>query len=239
MGHPLKRSIFVGWDPREQAAYGVAVRSLSRWLTDPIPIHGLLLADMVDRGLYTRPTERGEGRLWDVISEAPMSTEHAIARFLVKHLAKTGWALFMDGDVLVRGDLAPLFASLDPAKALYCVQHRFDPPEGAKMDGQLQTRYARKNWSSVMAINCDHPANAALTVELINSVPGRDLHRFCWLQDEEIGELSATYNFLVGHTTGVPDPVVVHFTEGLPDMRGYSGQPYADEWRAELQRQAA
>jgi hypothetical protein len=239
----VKRTIYVGWDPREALAWSVATSSLLRRLGEAIPVHSLCLSDMIKRGLYTRPMEiRADGHtrtMWDVISEAPMATEHANARWLVKELAKTGWALFMDGDILVRGDLAPLFNLLDPAMAVYCVKHQHQPPAGMKMDGQFQTRYARKNWSSVMAVNCDHPANAALTVDLINTAPGRDLHRFCWLPDDLIGELPATYNYLVGHTQGVADPVVVHFTEGLPDMAGYEDVPFADEWRAEQRRWAA
>ncbi|MES2033538.1 MAG: hypothetical protein V4466_05130 [Pseudomonadota bacterium] len=233
----MNRSIYVGWDPREAVAWAVATTSIIRRLSGYAAIHGLMLQDVRQRGLYTRPTEpRANGDhdvLWDVISDAPMATEHANARFLVPHLAKTGWALFMDGDVLVRSDLQLLFDGLDPRKAVYCVQHRHEPPEGAKMDGQLQTRYARKNWSSVMAFNCDHPANAALTLDLVNTVPGRDLHRFCWLQDDQIGALDPTWNWLVGHSDPAIFPKIVHFTEGTPDMAGYDAQPYADEWRAE------
>ncbi len=235
----MKRTIYIGWDPREGAAYGVALSSLTRWLTDSIPVHALAMSDMIKRGLYSRPTETRDGRLWDTISGAPMATEHACARFLVPHLAREGWALFMDGDMLVRGDLAPLFDSLDPEMAVYCVKHRHEPPAGVKMDGQLQTAYARKNWSSFMILNASHPANRALTVDLINTAPGRDLHRYCWLPDELIGELPASYNFLVGHTDPAVEPICVHFTDGVPDMPGYENVPYADEWRAERRRWAA
>lgn len=239
----MKRTIYVGWDPREAVAWSVATNSIVRHLSQPIPVHPLILDEVRERHLYTRPFERrgaGQGaQLWDVISEAPMATEHACARFLVPHLAREGWALFLDGDVLVRGDLAELFDALDPAKAVMCVQHDFAPPAGVKMDGQLQTRYARKNWSSVLAFNCDHPANRALTLDLVNAVPGRDLHRFCWLADELIGALDPTWNFLVGHTAGVADPKVVHFTDGLPNMAGYESVAFAEEWRAEMRRQAA
>lgn len=235
----MKHSIFIGWDPREADAYAVAMQSLTRRLSRHIPVHGLVLDDLRDRGLYTRPTEIRDGRLWDVISEAPMSTQHACARFLTPYLAREGWALFMDGDVLIRGDLAPLFDMLDPRKAVYCVKHRHEPTTASKMDGQIQTVYARKNWSSVMAINCDHPANRALTLELVNGAPGRDLHRFCWLPDDLIGELAPTFNYLVGHTTNVTDPLIVHFTDGVPDMEGFENQPFAEEWRGELRRLAA
>lgn len=218
----------------------MAISSLTRHLSQAIPAHAIALSDLIKRGLYTRPTEVRDGRLWDVISGAPMATEHANARFLTPRLAKEGWALFMDGDMLVRDDLAPLFDSLDPAHAVYCVKHVHTPEPGVKMDGQIQTRYARKNWSSFMILNCDHPANRALTIDLVNTAPGRDLHRFCWLEsDDLIGELPATYNYLVGHTQGVDDPVVVHFTDGVPDMRGWEDQPFADEWRRELRRFAA
>src|SRR3546814_2133559 len=91
---------------------------------------------------------RRDGRLWDVISEVPMSTEHAIARFLVSHLAGSGWALFTDGDVLARGKLARLFACADDRYAVMCVPHSHEPPEGEKMAGKEQHRYARKKWSS-------------------------------------------------------------------------------------------
>lgn len=235
----MKRSIYIGWDPREQTAFSVAMTSVRSHLSEFIPIHGLVLSEVSQHGLYTRPIERRDGRMWDTLSDAPMSTEHANCRFLVPRLAKTGWALFMDGDMLARADLVEMFDQLDPSKAVYCVQHRHEPEPGVKMDGQIQTRYARKNWTSFIAFNADHPANQALTLELINTVPGRDLHRLCWLNDAEIGELGPEWNFLVGHTDPAVEPKVVHFTDGTPDMPGYEHQPYAAEWRAEQRRMAA
>ncbi len=234
----MDHSIWVGWDPREAAAFAVAKSSIQKYLTRPIPVYGLVLNDLVRRGLYMRPTEIRPSAadrpvMWDVISDAPMSTQHANARFLVPHLAGHGWALFMDGDMLVRDNLARVFEGLDSSKAVYCVKHRYEPPPGIKMDGQEQTRYARKNWSSFLIFNCDHEANRKLTVPMVNAVPGRDLHRFCWLNDDEIGELGPEYNFLVGHSSLSVEPRVVHFTEGLPDMAGYENVEYADEWRSE------
>lgn len=235
-------SIYIGYDPREVAAFAVARHSIRRHLTQPIPIKGLILDDLRERGLYTRPTETRPGVdrpvLWDVISDAPMSTEHANARFLVPHLAGTGWALFMDGDMLVRANLARLFESLDRSKAVYCVQHRHEPEPGTKMDGQVQTRYARKNWSSFMVFNCDHPATKSLTPDIVNMLPGRDLHRLCWLDESEIGELDQSWNFLVGHTDPKIVPNVIHYTSGIPSMAGYEDCDFADEWFDELKRWA-
>lgn len=249
MIHTLWKSIWIGYDGREPAAYAVARRSALRltWPL-PVPVHGLFLDSLRKDGLYYRPTSYrdrmdtsvlvgpGEGVMWDDISDAPMSTEFAISRFLAPHLAKKGLALFMDSDVLVRERLDDLWKQCDPNKAVMVVKHQYEPPEGEKMDGQTQLRYARKNWSSVMIFNCEHKANKALTVEYVNSVPGRDLHRFAWLDDNEIGELPPEWNWLVGHSDTNLEPKIVHFTEGGPWFKGYENVPYADEWRDELAR---
>lgn len=241
----VDRSIYIGFDPREAAAFAVARYSIRRHLTQAIPIHGLVLSDLMAKGLYTRPIEFRRSAadrpiMWDTISEAPMSTQHAIARFLVKYLAKTGWAMFCDGDVLFRDNAARLFDGLDNSIPLYCVKHNHYPSRREKMDGQVQLSYPKKNWSSVFVINTQHEANAALTLKLINTLPGRDLHGFCWLDESEIGELPAAWNYLVGETNPPIDKVkLAHFTNGVPDMIGYENQLYADEWREELARWAA
>jgi len=140
----------------------------------------------------------------------------------------------MDCDVLVRKKLDALFNYVEQNSshfALFCVQHHYAPPEGVKMDGQMQVRYARKNWSSVMAINLDHDSNRMLTLPRINKLPGRDLHRFCWLDNHEIGKLDTRWNWLVGHSASDIDPWIVHFTEGGPWLPAYQNVPYAEEWR--------
>lgn len=239
-GNPARcQSIWIGFDPREADAFAVCRHSINRHLIAPIPVRGVVLTDLRTGGLYTRPTGHRDGRLWDEISQAPMATEFACSRFLVPRLAKSGWALFMDCDMLVRADLQKLFDLADPTKAVMVVQHDHRPRETVKMDGQAQTLYARKNWSSVILWNVDHPANQALTTELINTVPGRDLHRFCWLDDAEIGALEVKWNWLVGHSDPEVNPSIVHFTDGIPTMPGYADCDYADEWRAELERWAA
>lgn len=233
-------TIWIGWEPREVAAFAVARHSIKQRLSRAIPVNALVLADLQKAGLYRRPMERrpvtNGSVMWDVLSDAPMSTEHANSRFLVRFLQTNGWALFMDSDMLVRVDLARLFAELHPRYAVYCVKHVHNPPVGMKMDSQMQVQYARKNWSSFMAINCVHEANAALTLEMINTRPGRDLHRLCWLDDALIGELDPAWNYLVGHSDRGIVPNVVHFTAGTPDMPGFEDCEYADEWYAERRR---
>lgn len=231
----LKRqTLWVGYEPREAGAYAVAQYSIARNTITAMRPRGLILDDLKEQGLYYRPTSRNDGKMWDDISEAPMATEFAISRFLVPHLAGTGWALFMDCDVLVRKNLDRIFGLVDPTKAVMVVKHNHQPSDGLKMDGQAQQRYARKNWSSVCLWNVDHPANKALTINMVNSIPGRDLHAFSWLSDDLIGELSPCWNYLVGETSGVEDPSIVHFTQGIPTMLGYENCEFADEWRREL-----
>lgn len=237
----MARSIWIGFDSREADAFAVAFKSIARHLTHDIEIRGVVLDHLRRQGIYSRPTETrtnsaGHPQLWDVASEWWMSTEFAISRFLVPSLAKGGFALFLDCDMMARVDLVELFkiAEADQTKAVWCVQHEHHA-EGVKMDGQVQTAYFRKNWSSVMLFNCEHPAHGALTRDVINTVPGRDLHRFTWLRDEQIGALPAEWNYLVGHTHHVDNPKLVHFTDGTPSMKGYENCDFADEWRRELQ----
>lgn len=230
------RSIYIGFDPREGEAFEVARASINRHLSQSIPIHALVLDDLITRGFYTRSTERRDGRLYDLLSrrsdyDGAMSTEFALTRFLVKSLARDGLALFIDCDMLIRADIAELFdhcEHVDPGKAVYCVQHAHRPSDTVKMDQQAQTVYPRKNWSSVMMFDCDHPANRALTIELVNSAPGCDLHALCWLRDADIGALPEEWNWLVP----ARPPKIAHFTAGGPWMAGFDDVPLADEWRA-------
>lgn len=232
-------SIWVGFDSRGAAAFAVTRYSIVRRLSTPFPVRGLVASDLRKYGLLTRPTEQRGNVTWDLISDAPQATEHANARFLLPHVAGAGWSLFCDGDMLCRTNLARIFDGLDKSKALYCVKHHHEPTDEIKMDGQVQTRYTRKNWSSLMILNGSHEANRALTVEMVNTLPGRDLHRLCWLDDDLIGELGPEWNWLAGISDPVIDAKIVHFTLGTPDMPGYENAPFADQWRAELARWAA
>ena len=146
--------IFIGWDGREPEAYDVARFSLERRATIPVEITPIKLDDLRARGLYGR----GEDPL--------ASTEFTYSRFLTPFLADfQGWALFCDCDFLWLADVAELFEFADATKALHCVQHDYRPTETTKMDGQVQTVYPRKNWSSLMLFNCDHPSVRKLTPE--------------------------------------------------------------------------
>ena len=229
----MKRSIYIGFDPSEAAAYWVAAASIRRHLSTAIPLNSLELTELQRRGLYTRPHEQRCGQLHDTISNHPMSTEFANSRFLVPHLAKEGWALFIDCDVLIRGALVELFDQADERYAVMCVKHDYQPTSKRKMDGKTQSVYSKKNWSSVMLFNCNHTANQRLTLQWVNYATGRALHGFEWLEPYQIGDLDVRWNYLVGHSHCLA-PKIVHWTEGGPWLDEYRWTEYAEEWFAAL-----
>ena len=227
-------AIVGGYDDREPIGFSLCQFSAIRRTSEPLRFVPLLERALRFRGLYNRPHELRDGQLWCPISQAPMSTAFANSRFLTPWLADgSEWVLFADfADQLFQADPAELFALADPAYAVMVVKGRHIPDEGQKMDGQNQTIYRRKNWSSVTLWHTRHPGNDRLTLEMVNSLPGRDLHAFCWLEDEEIGELPAAWNHLVG-VDSRKHPKLLHFTRGTPETGVYD-EPWASVWLREL-----
>jgi hypothetical protein len=220
--------IFIGWDDREAAAYYQAVRSLRRFRPGQV-VEKLELERLEAFGLLRRPQDR-RGGIYDLPSNAPCATDFAISRFLVPMLCQGGWALFVDCDVVFLADPAELLELADPTKAVQVVQHPSLLDERAKMDGQVQQRYPRKNWSSVILWNCEHPANRRLSLADVNERPGRDLHRFYWLADSEIGALPARWNWLVNVQPKPENPAIAHFTLGGPWLSSWEGAEHDELW---------
>jgi lipopolysaccharide biosynthesis glycosyltransferase len=219
------KKVFVGWDTREDIAYQVCEHSiLTRSVdTEVIP---LVQKDLRTVGLYKREI--------DPLS----STEFTFTRFLIPAIMNyKGWALFCDCDIIFLEDIQKLFDLKDNKYAVMCVQHDYTVNEGYKMDGRLQTIYPRKNWSSVFLINCGHPSNQQLTVDLVNTETGKYLHRFAWLDDSEIGSIPVDWNWLVGVYSEPKDgtPKAIHYTEGGPWFKNYRNCEYHSQWKLELQ----
>lgn len=219
--------IYIGHDDREADAYAVAERSARDYGCDVQPLYESRLRLS---GLLTRPTDT-RGQWFDLNSGAPQSTSFAIARFFVPLLAHSGWALFVDCDVVFMRDPAELLPLMDDRYAVMVVKH---PPmtfgSQTKMDGQAQTVYHRKLWSSVMLWNCDHPGNARVNLQMLNQWPGRALHAFNWLADSEIGELPPEWNWLVNVQQKPTSPAIAHYTLGTPNMAGHENDENSDVW---------
>lgn len=224
--------IYIGYDPREAIAYNVAKNSILRRSNfDPLNI---VCLDLENLPLLTRPIERRGRQLWCPISNAPMATEFAISRFCVPKLQEDGWGLFIDSDIVCQADINDLFALADSKYAVMVVKHKQESGGPVKMDGQIQTYYSRKNWSSVVLWNCSHPANKNLTHEMLNGSPGRELHGFNWLKDEEIGELPSEWNHLVGIDKDIENASIVHYTLGGPWFKDWKIQQSDYIWLDEV-----
>jgi len=214
--------VHIGYDPREAIAFDVLAHSIRRRSSIPVSIKPLVQKELRDEGLYTR--ERGPTE----------STEFSLTRFLVPALAGyQGWSLFMDCDMLCRADIAALFALRQSDKAVLVVQHDYVPKTQRKFLGHVQTKYPRKNWSSLMLFN--NARCRALSADYVNSASGLDLHRFAWTDDAAIGALPLEWNWLVGEYDYHAGAKIVHYTIGGPYFDAYRSCDYAGEWFAEFE----
>ncbi|MDA0305458.1 MAG: glycosyltransferase [Proteobacteria bacterium] len=213
--------IYIGFDPVETASYHVLAHSIQARSSEPVTIAPLMLSQL--NGVMTRPRHELQ------------STDFSFSRFLVPHLSDyQGWALFMDCDMLVLDDMAELWKLRDDQYAVQVVKHDHVPEEKTKFLGQAQTKYEKKNWSSVMLFN--NARCTALTPDYVNTATGLDLHRFNWLgNDDLIGEIPHRWNHLVGYDKTVPVVEVsnLHYTIGGPYFDDYKDTDYAAEWFAE------
>jgi hypothetical protein len=213
--------VYIGYDPRESVAFYTLAHSILSRASIPVSIAPVMQSQL--RGLYTRPRGPTE------------STEFSMTRFLVPALSGyRGWSVFMDCDMLCRADIAGLAAETERQddKALLVCQHDYVPKTERKFLNQVQTKYSRKNWSSLMVFNNERCR--ALTAEYVNSASGLDLHRLRWLEDAAIGSLPLEWNWLVTEYDYNPDAKIVHYTLGGPWFEGYRACEYADEWFAEF-----
>lgn len=226
---------YLGWDAREAEAFHVCRYSIKRQNPD-VDVIPLRQQDLRKQKLYWREEARSrDGVLTDASDHKPFSTEFSFTRFLVPHLQNSGWALYADSDFLFESDVAELFALRDPKYAVMVVKHDHAPPDGLKMDGVPQTKYRRKNWSSLILWNCNHDANKKLTLQDVNERPGSWLHAFEWLDESEIGSLPKEWNFLAGVDKTNREPNAIHYTLGIPalfpELSGVE-MPYEDRWLA-------
>jgi hypothetical protein len=212
-------NIYIGYDGREAAAFNVLAHSIHRRASAPVTIAPLMLSQL--RGLFHR--ER----------HPLQSTDFSFSRFLAPYLSDyTGWSIFMDCDMLVLDDIAKLWALRDDRCAVMAVQHQHVPKEERKFLNEPQSKYEKKNWSSVMLFN--NARCCALTPDYVNTATGLELHQFKWLGDDKlIGALPAQWNHLVGYDAPRSDAALVHYTLGGPYFSEYAGCEYAKEWFAE------
>jgi len=213
--------IFIGYDDNETVAYHVLAHSIMRHSSQPVAITPIVKRHM--QSFYSRERSSIE------------STDFSFTRFLVPYLSGyEGWSVFMDCDMLMTADIAELWALRDDKYAVMCVKHDYVARDDVKFLGAVQTKYEKKNWSSVMLFN--NAACTKLTPDVVAHETGLYLHQFKWLDGEHrIGGLPTTWNYLVGEMTMPSTPKLIHYTLGGPYFDSYRECEHAELWFAEQQ----
>jgi lipopolysaccharide biosynthesis glycosyltransferase len=208
--------IYIGFDPVESVAYHTCVESIIRNSSKPVSITPLYLPHLSEY----KETHQG-------------SNQFIHSRFLVPYLeGYHGSAIFLDGDMIVRGDIAKLWEMRDPYFPVQCVKHDYKTKYPVKYLGASNIDYPRKNWSSVMIFNNQNVYNRKLTPEYVMETDGKTLHRFEWLPDERIGELPDSWNRLVLEQPVKESDQLLHWTIGTPCFKDYQGCDKSEEWYA-------
>ena len=210
--------VFVGYDPREAIAYHTCVNSIIRNSSQPVAIVPVALSLFRD---YAETHTDG-------------SNHFIYTRFLVPHLMDyTGHAIFIDGDMIVRGDIAELWNLRDVYKDVQVVKHDYKTRMPVKYLGAKNEDYPRKNWSSVILWNCNSFPNRALTPEFVQQSTGSELHRFSWIDDDRIGALPPEWNWLPDEYGANSEAKLLHYTLGTPCFHEFADTPQSEDWHRE------
>jgi hypothetical protein len=202
-------TVFIGYDSREAVAYHVCQQSIIENCSEPerlrfVPVTG----------------ERRDG-----------SNAFIYQRFLVPYLCGyEGCAVFMDGDMIVRGDIVELWNMRRGYVGVQVVKHEYLTKHPVKYLGNKNDDYPRKNWSSLILWDCGFFPNRILTPDFVGRATGSFLHRFQWLKDEQIGELDPAWNRLVLEQDVQPTDKLLHYTIGAPCFTEYADCDHAEEW---------
>ena len=208
-------NLFVGFDPREAVAYHVFCSSIIQNTSAPVQITPLVLSQLQEFN------EMHDDR----------SNDFVYSRFLTPYLTDfKGWAIFADGDMICQGDLKELIDMADPSKAVMVVKHDYQTKATQKYLGNINENYPRKNWSSLILWNCDHPKHKVLTPDFVSKQTGKFLHRFSWLDDQDIGELPLEWNWLASEYKVNREAKLIHYTLGTPCFKDYKNSDMADIW---------
>lgn len=183
--------VYVGTDSRQPIAYSVLQSSIQRHTKEHVAVIPLKLDGLpiTRRGL----------------------TEFTYSRFLVPWLSGyTYQSVFMDADIVVRGDIADLFKCIDLTCAVQVMQEQ-----------------ARFEWASVMLFN-NHKCQV-LTPEYVDD-PKNPLLDLAWAS--KVGTLPGEWNHCVGYTEP-KEAKLYHYTQGIPVWYETTGSPEDVYWQEE------
>ena len=213
--------IVVGFDQREAVAYHTFTQSIIEKSTLPVSFIPLAIQTLAD---YKE-------------SHTDKSNDFIYSRFLTPYLMKfNGWAIFADGNMVCLSDIKELWDLKDESKALMVVKHDYKTKSHQKYLGNINENYPRKNWSSVILWNCNHPKHKILTPHFIANQTGKYLHRFSWLQDDDIGELPKEWNWLATEYPANTHAKLIHYTLGTPCFKDYRNSEMSELWHQTQER---
>lgn len=209
--------LFCGYDPREAIGFHVFAQSVIKRASKPVEI--IPLAAM---GLP-------QG-----------SNTFTLSRFLVPYLSGfKGRAIFADAcDMLMLGDVAELDALFDRSYAVQVVKHPGYVSQherkyiGTEMECE-QSNYFRKNWASLMLVNCEHSAWFAATPKMMELAKPIDMLQFQHFLGNEIGGLPPEWNVLIDEGQDDSAAKVLHWTAGIPTFKHYRNARRSKDWFAE------
>ena len=152
-----------------------------------------------------------------ILSQLPIKrrglTEFTYSRFLVPWLCGyQGQALFLDADMVVKGDIGELFFPFEADVAMMIEQAEFE-------------------WASLMMFNCERCT--LLTPEFIDTRTNVLFDRH-WARS--IASLPSEWNHCVGYTQPA-DAKLYHYTQGIPiwtETRDVEDKPFLEEAKAML-----
>lgn len=209
--------LVVGFDQREAIAYHVFVQSVIQNSNNPASFYPL------SKNALSFYNETHSDR----------SNAFTYSRFLTPFIMNfEGWAIYLDGDMVCQEDISLLWKLKDSKKAVQVVKHEYKTKSNKKYLNNVNIDYPKKNWSSVIIWNCAHPKNKALTPDLISTSDGKFLHRFMWLDDEDIGELPVEWNWLAIEYPPNPAAKLIHYTPGTPCFSDYAKSEMSEIWHS-------
>jgi lipopolysaccharide biosynthesis glycosyltransferase len=215
-----KINVVIGFDQKEAIAYHVFCQSIIEYST--MPVQFIPLIPNLEK---------------NKLIQVDGSNKFTYARFLTPYLMNfQGWAIFADGDMVCQDDIAKLWSLRDSTKAVQVVKHDYKTKHSKKYLGNKNEDYPRKNWSSLILWNCDHPKNKLLTPDFISEQSGSYLHRFSWLNDCEIGELHLDWNWLAIEYEDNPSAKIIHYTLGTPCFKDYQSSSMSTYWHKFLRK---
>jgi len=213
--------IFCGYDPRESIGTSVFMHSVIHRSTVPVmfcPLHA---------------------------NELPEGTNSfTLSRFLVPWLCLfQGRAIFADAaDMICLADISELAEELEAMTcAVKVVKHKYKTKNPTKYIGtNLESPnidYPRKNWASLMLIDCEHDAWRNLTPHSLANNPMIDFLQLSFIRDEDIKEIEDNgWNRLIDEGQDLEGAKILHWTAGIPAFEHYKNAPGADLWWEECQR---